>query len=131
MRNEAAALPGLLSSLAALDPAPAEILAVNGGSTDASVAIALAAGLRVIRNPTRGRAAQINQGVAEVAPPIVCILHADTLLPDDAVAVMDVDCGNGPCCPLRRRRQAVRLKVLAGLAVQEPEATPGCPPNQS
>jgi glycosyltransferase involved in cell wall biosynthesis len=88
MLNEAAALPRLLRCLQALDPVPAEILAVDGGSTDASVAIAEAAGLRVIRAGARGRASQVNRGVAAVAAPVVCILHADTLLPDDAVAVM-------------------------------------------
>ena len=82
MLNEAAALPRLLRCLRTLDPAPAVIVAVDGGSTDASVAIAEAAGLRV------GRAAQVNQGVAAVSSPVVCVLHADTLLPDDAVAVM-------------------------------------------
>lgn len=88
MLNEAAVLPRLLRSLAALDPAPAEVLLVDGGSGDASVAIVQAAGLRVVCHPIRGRAAQINQGVAAVSSPIVCILHADTLLSDDAVAVM-------------------------------------------
>ncbi len=88
MRNEAAALPRLLRCLQALDPAPAEILAVDGGSADASAAIAEAAGLRVIRDGAGGRASQLNRAVAAVASPVVCILHADTLLPDDAVAVM-------------------------------------------
>src|SRR5690242_14326284 len=53
--NEAAGLPRLLRSLAALEPPPAEVLAVDGGSTDASVAIAEAAGLLVVRHETRGR----------------------------------------------------------------------------
>ena len=88
MLNEAASLPRLLRSLAALDPAPAEVLAVDGGSQDASVAIARAGGLRVIEHGTRGRARQINNGVAAASAPLVCILHADTLLPDDAVAVI-------------------------------------------
>jgi len=88
MLNEAAVLPRLLRSLAVLDPAPDEVLAVDGGSADASVAVAEAGGLRVIRHPVRGRAAQVNRAVAEVASSLVCILHADTLLPDDAVAVM-------------------------------------------
>ena len=88
MLNEAAGLPRLLRSLAALDPPPGEVLAVDGGSTDASVAIAEAAGLRVILQDTRGRAAAINRGVQEAMAPIICVLHADTLLPDDAVAVM-------------------------------------------
>ena len=88
MLNEAAGLPRLLRSLAALEPPPAEVLAVDGGSADASIAIAEAAGLLVVRHDTRGRAAAINRGVQEATAPIICVLHADTLLPDDAVAVM-------------------------------------------
>jgi glycosyltransferase involved in cell wall biosynthesis len=52
MLNEAAGLPRVLRSLAALEPPPAEVLAVDGGSTDASVAIAEAAGLLVVRHET-------------------------------------------------------------------------------
>src|ERR1700758_4236650 len=44
MLNEAAGLPRLLRSLAALEPPPAQVLAVDGGSPDASVALAEAAG---------------------------------------------------------------------------------------
>lgn len=88
MLDEAQALPRLLRSLAALDPAPAEVLAVDGGSRDGSVQLARAAGLRVVEHGARGRAVQINRGVAEASAPLVCVLHADTLLPDDAVAVI-------------------------------------------
>ena len=88
MLNEAGALPRLLRGLACLDPPPDEVLAVDGGSRDASVAIARAGGLRVLESPAAGRAAQINRAVSEASASIVCILHADTLLPDDAVAVM-------------------------------------------
>jgi glycosyltransferase involved in cell wall biosynthesis len=88
MLNEAGTLPRLLRSLAALDPAPAELLAVDGGSQDESVGIARAGGLRVIECGVRGRASQINLAVVAVSAPLVCILHADTLLPDDAVAVI-------------------------------------------
>jgi glycosyltransferase involved in cell wall biosynthesis len=89
IRNEAAGLPRLLRSLAALEPPPAELLAVDGGSADGSVAIAEAAGLRVVRHDTRGRAAAINRGAQEATAPIICVLHPDTLLPDDAVAVTE------------------------------------------
>src|ERR1051325_10888183 len=88
MLNEAAGLPRLLRSLAVLEPPPGEVLAVDGGSADTSVAIVEAAGLRVVQCDTRGRAAAINRGVQEATAPIICVLHADTLLPDDAVAVM-------------------------------------------
>jgi len=88
MLNEAAALPRILRCLGALHPAPAEIIAVDGGSTDGSAAIAAAGGLRVIHAP-RGRGAQINAGVAAASAPLVCVLHADTILPDDAMAVIE------------------------------------------
>ena len=88
MLNEAAALPRLLRSLAALEPAPCEVLAIDGGSTDGSPALAGAAGIRLIEHDVRGRAAQINRAVAAASAPIVCILPADTLLPGDAVAVI-------------------------------------------
>ena len=39
--DEAAALPATLASLTALNPAPAEIILVDGGSTDDTCAIAL------------------------------------------------------------------------------------------
>ena len=61
---------------------------MDGSSADASVAIAQAAGLLVVRHETPGRAAAINRGVQEATAPVICVLHADTLLPDDAVAVM-------------------------------------------
>ena len=81
-------LPALLRSLAALDPAPDQIVAVDGDSTDQSVTLAASAGLHVVRCPRPGRAAGINAGVREAWTPIVCVLHADTLLPKDAVAVI-------------------------------------------
>ena len=71
MLNEAAGLPRLLRSLAALEPPPAQVVAVDGGSADASVAIAEAAGLLVIRHDARGRAAAINRGVQEATSPII------------------------------------------------------------
>ena len=89
MLDEEAALPRLVRSLAALRPAPAAVVAVDGGSTDASVALAREAGLRVLASPARGRGAQINAGVEAVTAPLVCVLHADTLLPPDAVAVIE------------------------------------------
>jgi len=86
--NEAKALPRLIAHLAALSPAPAEILAVDGGSTDETCALIEAAGWRLITAP-RGRASQINAGVDAASHPIVCILHADTIPPADAVAVIE------------------------------------------
>ena len=86
--NEAAAIGRLARLLGVLDPAPAEIVLVDGGSSDGTLDLARAAAFRVIEHPVAGRAAQINRGVAAAASPIVCVLHADTILPDDAVAVI-------------------------------------------
>ena len=85
--NEAKALPALVQTLARLDPAPSEIIVVDGGSSDETVAIARDAGWRVIET-ARGRPIQINAGVAAASAPLVCVLHADTLPPADMVAVI-------------------------------------------
>jgi len=74
--NAAAGLPATLDSLGG---APGEIILVDGGSTDATVALAQAAGARVISAP-RGRGGQIAAGVAAAAGPWLLILHADTRL---------------------------------------------------
>jgi glycosyltransferase involved in cell wall biosynthesis len=85
--NEAKALPALVTALAALDPAPGEILVVDGGSDDATCEIVRAAGW-CLREAPRGRGIQINAGVAAAQGPLVCVLHADTIPPADMVAVI-------------------------------------------
>lgn len=85
--NEEAALPALFAMLAKLDPAPDDILFVDGGSTDATVQLIGIAGHRVIAAPT-GRSIQINAGVAAAQAAQVCILHADTTPPADMVSVI-------------------------------------------
>jgi len=87
MLNEEKALPRLAASLARLDPQPLEILAMDGGSEDASVAMAKSYGWRVISAP-QGRGSQINAGVRAARGKQVVILHADTILPADAVQVI-------------------------------------------
>ncbi|MEE4538880.1 MAG: glycosyltransferase [Erythrobacter sp.] len=86
--QEEQALPATIAGLRALDPAPDEILLVDGGSTDATRALAREAGFRVLIAPRKGRGAQINFGVEEASGELVCVLHADSRLPRDAVQVM-------------------------------------------
>ena len=84
--NEEKALPATLANIAALDPQPDEIVLVDGGSDDATVAIAGAAGYLTMVSPEKGRGPQINFGVAQSTGEIVCVLHADSILPVDAIA---------------------------------------------
>ncbi len=85
--NEAAALPALAANFATLDPPPAEIIAVDGGSEDETIVLAEQAGWRVLCCE-RGRARQINAGVEAAQAPLACVVHADSLPPVDMVAVI-------------------------------------------
>ncbi len=64
-----------------------ELLIVDGGSADATVAIAGRYG-RVI-SAQRGRARQMNAGAAAATGDALVFLHADTLLPLDAFAAIE------------------------------------------
>jgi rSAM/selenodomain-associated transferase 2 len=59
-----------------------ELIIVDGGSSDSTVAIAERYG-RVISS-SRGRATQMNAGVAVASGDILLFLHADTQMPDNA-----------------------------------------------
>ncbi len=60
-----------------------EVIVADGGSTDRTAEIALAAGARLVRSG-RGRAVQMNAGAAEATGDILLLLHADTSLPADS-----------------------------------------------
>ena len=93
MLNEARALPALVEHLAKLDPAPMEVVAVDGGSKDRSVALAEAAGWRLVQTEV-GRGRQINAGVEAARGEQVVVLHADTVPPTDMVAVIEATLSN-------------------------------------
>lgn len=79
--NEAEWLPRLLADLAQQTRAPDEVLVVDGGSTDATVAIAEAAGARAIRGPRRGAASQRNTGALAASGDVLVFVDADVRLP--------------------------------------------------
>jgi rSAM/selenodomain-associated transferase 2 len=95
--NEAGCLGRTLRQLSLLDPPAWEVLIVDGGSEDETVALAKricemfpnSSEVRVITSKERGRSVQMNQGAEAATGEILCFLHADTFVPDDLVAVID------------------------------------------
>lgn len=74
-------MPALLEQLGALQKDPdVEVLLIDGGSTDASVLLAQAAGLEVLASDL-GRAHQMNAGAAYSQGELLLFLHADCHLP--------------------------------------------------
>lgn len=85
--NEAPQLPALLEELQRVLPA-AEIVVVDGGSTDGSRAAAAdVRGVRVLM-ARRGRAWQMNTGAAAARGDTFLFLHADTRLPAEAARAL-------------------------------------------
>jgi len=75
LNEEASIRASVASALAGA----AEVIVVDGGSTDATVALARGAGARVVSAP-RGRAVQMEAGVAGASGEWLVFLHADTCL---------------------------------------------------
>lgn len=76
--NEAANVAVAVASAAA--PAVLEVIVVDGGSADDTVAIAQRAGAAVL-HCERGRGRQLNAGAAVATGDVLLFLHADTTLP--------------------------------------------------
>ncbi|MES2423116.1 MAG: TIGR04283 family arsenosugar biosynthesis glycosyltransferase [Pseudomonadota bacterium] len=81
--NEGAQLAGQLAALDNLRARGAELLVVDGGSSDNTAALAAQCGARVLLAP-RGRAMQMNAGAAASQGAVLLFLHADTRLPPQA-----------------------------------------------
>jgi rSAM/selenodomain-associated transferase 2 len=85
--NEAEGIAGALSALAPLRERGAEVIVADGGSQDGTAERAAPCSDLVIEAP-RGRAAQMNAGAARARGEILLFLHADTLLPEAADALI-------------------------------------------
>jgi rSAM/selenodomain-associated transferase 2 len=84
--NEAATIEAALQRLAPLRERGAQVIVVDGGSTDGTAACAAPLADRALTAP-RGRALQMNAGAntdEAAAADALLFLHADTRLPDDA-----------------------------------------------
>jgi rSAM/selenodomain-associated transferase 2/rSAM/selenodomain-associated transferase 1 len=82
--NEAAALPAVLAALQPLRQRGAEVVVVDGGSTDATWMVASRGDADQVMLAPQGRAAQMNAGAMGAQAEALLFLHADTLLPSDA-----------------------------------------------
>ncbi len=81
--DEGPALAGRLAALQPLRARGAELVVVDGGSTDESWRIACLHADQVLLAP-RGRAAQMQAGAAAATADTLLFLHADTVLPPGA-----------------------------------------------
>jgi rSAM/selenodomain-associated transferase 2 len=87
MLNEAAGIEAALQALVPLRARGAEVIVVDGGSSDASAQRAAPLADHVLAS-ARGRARQMNAGAAAARGELLLFLHADTRLPDAADALL-------------------------------------------
>jgi glycosyltransferase involved in cell wall biosynthesis len=85
--DEAAIIVAALAALAPLQARGAEVIVVDGGSSDGTIALARPLADRVIAGP-RNRGAALNAGAGLGSGDVLLFLHADTTLPDDADRLM-------------------------------------------
>ena len=86
--NEAGGIESNLAFLTGLRRAGCEVIVVDGGSGDDTVARATPLCDQMIES-VRGRAAQMNAGAAAARTPLLLFLHADTRLPPGALDAIE------------------------------------------
>jgi rSAM/selenodomain-associated transferase 2 len=82
--NEEKIIAEQLASLSAVTDDDAEVIAVDGGSTDMTPGIIKAHGfVTLLKSPRKGRAFQMNHGASFAKGDIFLFLHADAMLPPE------------------------------------------------
>jgi rSAM/selenodomain-associated transferase 2 len=103
--DEATTIEATLGSLEPLRARGVEVIVVDGGSQDATVALAAPLCSRVVE-ASRGRARQMNAGAAAAGGESLLFLHADTRLPAEADRMIEAALAGGH----RWGRFAIRLE---------------------
>jgi len=115
--NEASMIAGFLQMLRALGPTQ-EIIVVDGGSADGTRVIARPLADYVIVAP-RGRAAQMNAGARIARGEVLWFLHADSEVPADSIAQIQMALTAFPvvggCFRLRFPRRELIYRVSDSL----------------
>ena len=116
--NEGARVATLLRSLAAARAQGAQLIVVDGGSTDGTVRVAQPWCDRVIHGE-RGRGAQLAAGISASQRPFIWLLHADSALPNDAAAAVVATLARGTAIwgrfDIALSGNDARLRVIASL----------------
>ena len=86
--NESKLLARTLRQLTILDPPAKEVIVVDGGSDDETVAIAQQYATTIVKTKQARRSIQMNAGAKRANGDILCFLHGDTIVPTDAVSVI-------------------------------------------
>lgn len=115
--DEEAGIVDALLALAPLRAAGAEVVVVDGGSSDRTVAFARPLTDRLLSAP-RGRGSQMNAGAASAGGDLLLFLHADTRLPPDADGLIRLAIDRGHAwgrfdVRIASRRPALRLVAAA------------------
>lgn len=110
--NEARSLPATLAAARQALGDDVELIVADGGSTDATVALANAAGAHVVSSP-RGRGTQLDSALRAARGEICVLLHADTLLPPAARGHITRALEHAVAGAFRLRFEAPQLSWLA------------------
>lgn len=112
--NESRALPATLTRLRQ-QSGDFEVIVVDGGSSDDTRQLAAREPrVRLLVAP-KGRASQMNAGAALAAGTWLLFLHADTLLPDDALATIQDEYCQAGCFRQRFSGNDWRLRLISWL----------------
>lgn len=131
--NEAGRIGGVLDALSR-EPSLREAVVVDGGSTDETEA-------EVVRHPNarlvrsvRGRARQMNAGAAVCTGEILLFLHADTTLPNGALArvcdALDTGADFG-CFELQIESRDLRLRIASEMISARSQLIPSATGDQA